>query len=188
MQKELERRIEERKERDSRRRRIKYKSKSVHTNGKTATEVIREVINGQMEAYEDWLKQELSIETSTSSSPVSSNKNSYGEEIKNGSQSHRYRSLSKDSERSRYIESSKEKRYNKERYEGKYEDRYENRYRKHEMNHRSRSNSQSRRYEKERRYKYEKYEKYEHRRDRRSGDRYEKSSKNHHSTYKKERE
>ncbi|XP_044257952.1 U11/U12 small nuclear ribonucleoprotein 48 kDa protein-like [Tribolium madens] len=40
-------------ERDSKRRRAKYKS--VHINRKKHTEVIREVINGQMEEYKEWL-------------------------------------------------------------------------------------------------------------------------------------
>ena len=40
-------------ERDAKRRRIKYKS--VHTNKKNYVEVLREVINGQMNLYNDWL-------------------------------------------------------------------------------------------------------------------------------------
>lgn len=40
-------------ERDAKRRRMKYKS--VHTNRKSYTEVIGEVIKGQMELYEQWL-------------------------------------------------------------------------------------------------------------------------------------
>ncbi|EEZ98612.2 U11/U12 small nuclear ribonucleoprotein 48 kDa protein [Tribolium castaneum] len=40
-------------ERDSKRRRAKYKS--VHINRKNHTEVIREVINGQMGEYKEWL-------------------------------------------------------------------------------------------------------------------------------------
>ncbi|XP_022904840.1 U11/U12 small nuclear ribonucleoprotein 48 kDa protein-like [Onthophagus taurus] len=40
-------------ERDAKRRRIKYKS--VHTSRKTHTEVLREVIESQMEVYRDWI-------------------------------------------------------------------------------------------------------------------------------------
>lgn len=40
-------------ERDAKRRRIKYKS--VHINKKNHTEVMREVIDGQMEEYQDWI-------------------------------------------------------------------------------------------------------------------------------------
>lgn len=39
-------------ERDAKRRRIKYKA--VHTNKKSYTEVMREVIDGQMKLYEEW--------------------------------------------------------------------------------------------------------------------------------------
>lgn len=42
-------------ERDVKRRRMKYKS--VHTNRKSHTEVLREVIKGQMELYEEWLQK-----------------------------------------------------------------------------------------------------------------------------------
>ncbi|KAF5272294.1 hypothetical protein FQR65_LT04951 [Abscondita terminalis] len=41
-------------ERDAKRRRIKYRS--VHTSRKNHTEVLREVIDGQMELYKDWLE------------------------------------------------------------------------------------------------------------------------------------
>lgn len=53
-------------ERDAKRRRIKYKS--VHTNRKNHTEVLREVIDGQMQLYKDWLenKDEVSLKPSTS--------------------------------------------------------------------------------------------------------------------------
>ncbi|GLV38058.1 hypothetical protein CBL_07857 [Carabus blaptoides fortunei] len=44
--------------RDARRRRIKYKSKCVHTNRKSTTEVLRDVIESQMEQYEDYLRDE----------------------------------------------------------------------------------------------------------------------------------
>lgn len=42
-------------ERDAKRRRVKYKS--VHTSKKSNTEVIREVINNQMEMYAQWIQQ-----------------------------------------------------------------------------------------------------------------------------------
>lgn len=42
-------------ERDSKRRRTKYKS--VHTNKKSHTEVIRDVINSQMDQYKDWVEE-----------------------------------------------------------------------------------------------------------------------------------
>ncbi|XP_075213316.1 uncharacterized protein LOC142319657 [Lycorma delicatula] len=45
-------------ERDAKRRRIRYKSKKVHTNRKTQTEILREVIQSQMEGYEEWLNQQ----------------------------------------------------------------------------------------------------------------------------------
>lgn len=96
-------------ERNAKRRRMKYKTKSVHTSRKTTTEITREVINGQMEAYEDWLQQELNLETSSTStsvkqapaSPQSSSKLSYDEEHSNGL-SHTHRSLSKESTQSKY--------------------------------------------------------------------------------------
>lgn len=45
-------------ERDAKRRRIKYKS--VYTNHKSHSEVLKEVIETQMELYEDWLKKKSS--------------------------------------------------------------------------------------------------------------------------------
>lgn len=42
-------------ERDSKRRRVKYKS--VHTSKKSHTEVMRELIDNQMGLYVDWIKQ-----------------------------------------------------------------------------------------------------------------------------------
>ncbi|KAF7282899.1 hypothetical protein GWI33_001802 [Rhynchophorus ferrugineus] len=42
-------------ERDAKRRKVKYKS--VHTSKKSHTEVIREVINNQMEMYAQWIQQ-----------------------------------------------------------------------------------------------------------------------------------
>lgn len=44
-------------ERDAKRRRMKYKSKAIHTNNKSNTEITRELIDGQMELYEEWLVQ-----------------------------------------------------------------------------------------------------------------------------------
>lgn len=99
-------------ERDAKRRRIKYKMKSVHTSRKTSTEIIREIINSQMEAYEDWLKHELNLETSSTNtalykreattSPQSSSKHSYDEERLNGVTHHSHRSLSKESNQSKH--------------------------------------------------------------------------------------
>lgn len=47
-------------ERDAKRRRIKYKS--VYTNHKSHTEVMREVIDTQMESFEDWVKDKCNLE------------------------------------------------------------------------------------------------------------------------------
>lgn len=49
------------KERDAKRRRIKYKY--VHTNHKSHKEVLREVIDGQMELYMEWLVDNGLVET-----------------------------------------------------------------------------------------------------------------------------
>ncbi|XP_017783363.1 PREDICTED: U11/U12 small nuclear ribonucleoprotein 48 kDa protein-like [Nicrophorus vespilloides] len=58
-------------ERNAKRRRIKYKS--VHTSKKNHTEVLRDVIKNQMEAYEDWIKeQQEGSQKSTSRSSVHS--------------------------------------------------------------------------------------------------------------------
>lgn len=45
-------------ERDAKRRRVKHKS--VHTSKKNYTEVIREVIDGQMDMYKEWLEAGVS--------------------------------------------------------------------------------------------------------------------------------
>ncbi|KAF5304337.1 hypothetical protein FQA39_LY09716 [Lamprigera yunnana] len=53
-------------ERDAKRRRIRYKA--VHTNKKNYTEVMREVIDGQMQLYMDWLENKYSTESKPNSS------------------------------------------------------------------------------------------------------------------------
>ncbi|XP_039280076.1 U11/U12 small nuclear ribonucleoprotein 48 kDa protein [Nilaparvata lugens] len=59
-------------DRDAKRRRIRYKSKKVHTNRKSQTEVLRGVIQSQMDGYVKWMKQQRGDRVEEDSELISS--------------------------------------------------------------------------------------------------------------------
>lgn len=141
--------------RNAKRRSVKYKTKHVHTKNKNATEIVREVINGQMEAYEHWLRNDT-VETASRSTEERTNPNSplskqnsieEGETRSNGL---RARSVSGESTKSRGSEQSK---------------RFRKRERSRERNRRSRSRDRRRfrhnsrdRYDRDRLHRYRDYD------------------------------
>lgn len=146
--------------RNAKRRSVKYKTKHVHTKNKSATEITREVINGQMEAYEHWLHNELNLETASNStasqeksyhetnSPISSSKQNSieeGETRSNGSKT--IRSPSPESDRSKYSDKSKYYKYNRKRERSRDKSKSPDReYYKHRHHRSSRDRYDDRRY------------------------------------------
>ncbi|XP_063909516.1 U11/U12 small nuclear ribonucleoprotein 48 kDa protein-like [Zophobas morio] len=118
-------------QRDAKRRRTKYKS--VHINRKNHTEVIREVINGQMEEYKEWLlAQDQSKKTEECNNGVDEEKKEdhdrpHSSISRNSNQSSSSRSTSRRHDRYRDRREPSRERYQKSRnYEqrNKYEDRH----------------------------------------------------------------
>ncbi|KAF2892373.1 hypothetical protein ILUMI_13801 [Ignelater luminosus] len=153
-------------ERDAKRRRIKYKS--VHTNRKSHKEVLREVIEGQMEMYKDWLidnslvpSTERKENNSTNILDVKSeHEQSYDEQQKSGHSSvtdyseHDHSVISRNSTHSGSSKSTVRKR-SKDRHE------YNHRKRYHDGNYKRYHGSSSRDHKRQRsreRYEYRKYQ------------------------------
>jgi hypothetical protein len=114
-------------ERDAKRRRAKYKS--VHINRKNHTEVMREVINGQMEEYKEWLlakDQSKHVEESNSNNGFHEEKKDDHERphssiSRTSNHSSSSRSTSKRYERHRdRRDSSKDRHYKSKSYDKKY--------------------------------------------------------------------
>ncbi|RZB41016.1 U11/U12 small nuclear ribonucleoprotein 48 kDa protein-like, partial [Asbolus verrucosus] len=113
-------------ERDAKRRRAKYRS--VHINRKNHTEVIREVINGQMEEYKEWLlaKQSKNIEECSKNNGINEDKREEQERphsstSRNSNRSSSSRSTSRKYDRHRERrESSRDRHYRSKNYDIKH--------------------------------------------------------------------